>query len=173
MNNKRPLERPPLIHIQPPPEPENGGGYGGIVSPAEAYERACEDRAVQMGIMTDRTTYLTVPSPLPASVSDDDHVWLFVPARTSKRSIRHLAETCGSPIVRFFVRVRCLSKYMFSGKFDVAYHLNDEGRYFLLPTGTFADLQVHVVNPEQNPAVLELVRALRVVPHGLAATPDA
>ncbi len=137
--------------------------------PSEDYEALCEDRAVRMGINNDRT-FLTVPTPLP-DVADEDHVWLFIPARTSKRSIRNLAETCGSQFVRFYVRVRCLLKYIYS-HFDVAYHLNDDGRYYILPVGTFFDLQVHVVKPAQNPAVLEYVRAQRVVPHVPVAESD-
>lgn len=155
MNNKRTLERE-IIHIQPPQPDSNH------------YEHASEERAVQMGIVTDRL-YLTVPSPL-STVTDAEHVWLFVPARTSKRSLQNLAETCGSQLVRFYVRVRCLLKYIHSSM-DVAYQLNEDGRYYMLQSGTFTDLQVHVVSPEQNPEVLQFVRAQRVVPPVRIAEP--
>ena len=156
--NKRSFEREPM-NIQPP-----------ILTPLETHELACEDNAVRVGIMTDRT-YKMVPNPL-VEPSDNDHVWLFIPARTSKRSIQNLADTCGSKLVRFFVRVRCLAKYVFSDK-DFAFHLNADGRYYMLTLGTISELQVHVVTPEQNPAVLEFVRAHRLVPPVPAAAPDA
>lgn len=148
------------MHIQPPIP----------LTPYEAHELACEDNAVRLGIIADRT-YTSVPNPL-VEPSDSDHVWLFIPARTSKRSIQNLADTCGSKFVRFFVRVRCLTKYIFSDK-DVAFHLNADGQYYMLRLGTFSELQVHVVTPEQNPAVLEFVRAHTTVPHVPAAAPDA
>ena len=119
MNNKRTFERE-IMHIQPPQNDNIS---------ARRNEHACEEKAVQMGIVTDRT-YATVPSPL-STVTDADHVWLFVPARTSKRSLQNLAETCGSHMVRFYVRVRCLINYIFSDM-DVAYQLNDDGRYYML-----------------------------------------
>lgn len=153
MNNKRTLERE-IIHIQPP-QPENN-------SRREREEHTSDDKAVRLGIVTDRT-YVTMPSPLSTVSADADHVWLFIPARTSKRSLQNLAETCGSQLVRFYVRVRCLINYVYSDM-DVAYQLNDDGRYYMLPSGTFADLQVHVVSPEQNPEVLRYVRAQTVVP---------
>ena len=134
----------------------------------------CEDNAVRMGIMVDREFTFIRPSPSEVEPGAYEHVWLFVPARTSKRSIERLADSCGSRLVRFFVTVRCLTKYIYSDQFDVAYHLNEDGgRYFTLQRGTLTEFQIQIISPEQNPAVLELVRAQRIVPRALAAAPDA
>lgn len=140
-----------------------------ILCDQEAHERACEERAIRMGIMTDKT-YQIVENLEP---SKDDHVWLFVPSRTSKRSIQNMADTCSSRLVRFFVRMRCLTKYIYSDRFDVAYHLNDEGHYYILPDGVIHELHVRVITPEQNPGVLEFVRAQTVVAHVPTATHGA
>lgn len=141
--------------------------------PSKEYEIMCEDNAVRMGIVVDRDFMFTRSSPSEAEPGEDEHVWLFVPARTSKRSIERLAESCGSKIVRFFVTVRCLGKYMFSDKFDVAYHLNADGQFFILSRGAIHDLRIQIVTPEQNPAALQFVRAQRVVPHVPTVVPDA
>ncbi len=151
-NNKRSFERE-IVRTQTPNPP----------TPSEIHERECEDRAVRMGIMTDRPTYQTFPSPL-QKPNDGDSVWLFIPARTSKRSIQNLADTCGEPLVCFYIRARCLSKYVFSNM-DVAFHFEfSETTYYMLPVGTFSELQVHVLNPEQNPAALQFAKAQMVVP---------
>lgn len=162
MSSKREFERTPSIQSTNTNE-----------RPSKEYEIMCEDNAVRMGIMVDRDFTFIRSRPSEVEPGEDEHVWLFVPARTSKRSIERLADSCGSRLVRFFVTVRCLAKYIYSDKFDVAYHLNADGRFFTLQRGTLAELQIQIISPEQNPAVLEFVRAQRIVPHVPSAAPDA
>ncbi len=85
-------------------------------------------------------------------------MWLFVPVRTSRRSIEQLADSLEG-IPRFFVRVRCLTKYIFSDRFDVAFDLANF-KYYLLPAGTFGSNLVLKV--DRNPAILEFVRTHHV-----------
>jgi hypothetical protein len=133
-------------------ENENGTTTSPIDDPS-APERAAEERAVQLGIVVDREFVTFIDDP-----TSTEHVWLFVPVRTSRRSIERLADSLEG-IPRFYVRVRCLVKYVYSDKFDVAFNLA-EHRYYLLPAGTFGtNLELRV---DQNPAILEFVRAQRI-----------
>lgn len=116
-------------------------------------ERAAEERAVQLGIVVDRNFQTFIDDP-----DATEHAWLFVPVRTSRRSIEQLADSLEG-IPRFFVRVRCLVKYIFSDRFDVAFDLADH-RYYLLPAGTFGPNLVLKV--DRNPAILEFVRTRHV-----------
>lgn len=118
-----------------------------------APERAAEEHAVQLGIVVDRNFQTFIDDP-----DATEHVWLFVPVRTSRRSIEQLANSLEG-IPRFFVRVRCLVKYVFSDKFDVAFDLADH-RYYLFPAGTFGPNLV--LRVDRNPAILEFVRTHHV-----------
>jgi hypothetical protein len=104
---------------------------------------------VQLGIVVDRNFQTFIDDP-----EATKHVWLFVPVRTSRRSIERLADSLEG-IPRFFVRVRCLVKYIYSDRFDVAFDLADH-RYYLLPAGTTG--QTLELRIDQNPAILEFVR---------------
>lgn len=163
MSTKREYERAPLNTPNHNNDP-----------PSKLYEAQCENNAVHMGILTDRDFVFIRPHPDELEPREDEHVWLFVPARTSKRSIERLTEAVGSRLVRFYVTVRCLSKYIFSDR-DVVYHLNADGQYYVFPSsGLFRDLQVRIVTPERNPEVLECVRAHLVGPlYAPAVVPDA
>jgi hypothetical protein len=116
-------------------------------------ERAAEERAMQLGIVVDRNFQTFIDDP-----EAKEHVWLFVPVRTSRRSIEQLADTLEG-IPRFFVRVRCLVKYIFSDRFDVAFDLANH-KYYLLPAGTFGPNLI--LRVDRNPAVLEFVRTHRI-----------
>jgi hypothetical protein len=116
-------------------------------------ERAAEERAMQLGIVVDRNFQTFIDDP-----EAKEHVWLFVPVRTSRRSIEQLADTLEG-IPRFFVRVRCLVKYIFSDRFDVAFDLANH-KYYLLPAGTFGPNLV--LRVDRNPAVLEFVQTHRI-----------
>lgn len=135
---KRPFER----DILQQPNDENPSGP----------ERAAEERAVQLGILVDRD--------FQTFIEDDatEHVWLFVPVRTSRRSIERLANSLEG-VPRFYVRIRCLVKYVYSDRFDVAFDLANH-KYYLLPMGTFGpNLELRI---DRNPGILEFVRAQRI-----------
>lgn len=157
MSVKREFERTPF-------DPNNHRNDSPSAASNKVHEAACEENAVKIGIMSDRDFSWVRANPTELEPRDDEHVWLFVPARTSKRSIVRIANECGSRLVRFFLTVRCLSNYIFSD-LDVVFHLNiSDARSYLLPAGSLSELQVHTVSPEGNQEVLRYVLAQRVVP---------
>lgn len=135
---------------------EKGTGLRSTEEDAAAYEIATEERAVQLGIVFDRPYVVTN---VEGAATDGQTVWLFVPVRTSKRSIANFADSMEG-VPRFLVRVRCLTKYIYSDKFDVAFNLTDGGAYYLLPINTFGpNIELRI---DRNPAILEFVRAQHI-----------
>ncbi len=118
-----------------------------------------EGRCVSYGILHDYPAILNIDSDV---TEDSDKLWMYLPRRTSKRSIVAAASSFTEKqfrVARFLV-VRCTWKYIHSS-YDIAWNLS-ESVFYILPPGTFACLEiVKIKSVEENEKAKQLFQSLR------------
>lgn len=118
-----------------------------------------EERCVSHGILYDYPAILNIDSDI---TEDSDKLWMYLPRRTSKRSIVAAASSFTEKqfrVARFLV-IRCTWKYIHSS-YDIAWNLSDS-IFYILPPGTFGRLEIVKINSvEENEKVKQLFQSLR------------